>query len=182
MLWTACCTGFFGFRRAGEFIVSSLSAIDPTPHLTSQDITTDSHESQTLVRLHFKQSKTDPFRRDADVYLARSANDICPVSSLLAYMAGRALVRGRSSYSATVILYPVSNWCKRCRRRCRQQVLDCSGFTCHSFRIGAASTAKARGIDDSTIKELGRWKSKAFEAYIKLLARYLARLLKQLAS
>ena len=144
MLWTACCTGFFGFLRAGEFTLSSLSVFDPTPHLAPEDITTDSHERQTLVRLHLKQSKTDPFGRDADVCLARSANDICPVSSLLAYMAGRALVRGRCSYSATVVPYLVSDWYKSCSRRCRQQVLDCSGFTCHCFRIGAVSTAKAR--------------------------------------
>ena len=60
--------------------------------------------------------------------------------------------------------------------------LDCSGFTGHSFRIAAASTAKARDVDDSTIKELGWWKSKAFEAYIKMPASRHARRSKQSAS
>ena len=94
MLWAAFYTGFFGFLRAGDFTMSSLSAFDAASHLTPQDITTASHENPTLARLHIKQSKTDPFRRGADVYLGRSANDICPVSSLLAYMAVRGTRSG----------------------------------------------------------------------------------------
>ena len=113
MLWTVCCTCFFGFLRASEFTVSSSSAFDPAPHLTSQDITTDSHESQTLVRLHFKQSKRDPFRRDADVYLAWSANDMCQVLSLLAYMA----VKARSG-----LLFIFSDFCPLSRVRLVQEV------------------------------------------------------------
>ena len=175
MPWAACCTGFFVFLRANEFIMSSLSAVDPAPHLTSQDIPTYCHQNSTLVGLHLKQSKTDPFRRGADVHLARSANEICPVSSLLAYMTVKGTRSGTLFISATVVLYPVSNWCKRCNRRCRQQVLHCSGFTGHSLQIRAASTAKTRGINDSTIKALGRWKSKSFEEHIKLSARHLAR-------
>ena len=120
MLWTACCTGFIGFLRAGEFTVSSLLAFDPASHLTPQDNTTASHENPTLVRLHLKKSKTYPFRRSADVYLARSTNDVCPVSSLLGTWLSVALVRGCCLSLPTAALYPVSDWCKKCRGRCRQ--------------------------------------------------------------
>ncbi len=38
----------------------------------------------------------------------------------------------------------------------------------HSFRSGAATTAASRGINgDATIKMLGRWKSEAYQLYIK---------------
>lgn len=45
---------------------------------------------------------------------------------------------------------------------------DPSIYAGHSFRIGAATTATERGIEDSTIKVLHRWKSEAFQSYSKI--------------
>ena len=38
----------------------------------------------------------------------------------------------------------------------------------HSRRIGAATTAAARGLEDSTIQMLCRWKSLAYLEYIRI--------------
>ncbi len=43
--------------------------------------------------------------------------------------------------------------------------LDDSVYACHSFRIGAATTAAENSIADSVIQALGRWKSAAFLRY-----------------
>ncbi len=45
--------------------------------------------------------------------------------------------------------------------------LDPKAFSGHSFRIGAASTAAAVGLNDSTIQQAGRWKSNTFRTYIR---------------
>ena len=45
--------------------------------------------------------------------------------------------------------------------------VDGAPFSGHSFRSGAATAAASQGINDATIKMLGRWKSEAYQLYIK---------------
>ena len=52
--------------------------------------------------------------------------------------------------------------------------MDPSKFSGHSFRIGAASVAAARGVEDSTIQTLGRWKSDCYKRSIRIPRHELA--------
>ena len=45
--------------------------------------------------------------------------------------------------------------------------LEASQYAGHSFRIGAATTAAEKGIEDLLIKAMGRWKSQAYLTYLK---------------
>ena len=54
--------------------------------------------------------------------------------------------------------------------------------TIPSFRIGAATTAKEKGISDVHIKMLGRWQSSAYQLYIRTPQEQLAKLSKELVA
>ena len=58
--------------------------------------------------------------------------------------------------------------------------VDGDPFSGHSFRSGAATTAASRGINDATIKMLGRWKSEVYQLYIKTTREQLAAVTKRL--
>ncbi len=51
----------------------------------------DNPENPQVLRVTIKQSKTDPFRKGIDLYLGKTAADLCPVRAVLNYL----VVRGR---------------------------------------------------------------------------------------
>ena len=63
-----------------------------------------------------------------------------------------------------------------------QSGLNHKNYNTHSFRIGAATTARQAGIPGALIQMLGRWQSSAYKQYIKTPREELARLSKQLIS
>ena len=83
-LWGACCMGFFGFMRAGEFTVTSTQDFHPASSLTLQDIAVDRHVNPSMIRIHLKQSKTDPFRHGVNIYVGQTGSELCPVAAILA--------------------------------------------------------------------------------------------------
>lgn len=61
--------------------------------------------------------------------------------------------------------------------------MDCSRYSGHSFRIGAATTAIARGVPESTVQMLGRWESDPFKRYyIRIPRQDLAQISKKMAT
>lgn len=167
MLWAAFTMGFFGFMRAGEFTLPSDGAYDPSCHLSVNDIAVDSHSSPSLLQVHLRSSKTDPFRRGISIYLGKTADDLCPVAAILSYLAVRPRTPG------PLFLFEDGKFLTRDRliRNLRDTLLqvgvNATHFAGHSFRIGAATTAAAKGVPDSTIKMLGRWESSAYQLYIR---------------
>ena len=168
MLWAACCLCFFAFLRVGEMTVPSDEEYDPAVHLSVQDVAVDNSSTPSLLRVTIKQSKTDPFRKGVDLYVGKTSAPTCPVAAVLNYL----MVRG----TAPGPLFLYQDGRKLTRQRFSEAVrgalasagFDHSKYCTHSFRIGAATTAAAKGIEDAVIKTLGRWESLAYLQYVRI--------------
>ena len=166
MLWAACCVGFFGFLRAGEFTLTAGQDFDPSSALTVQDVSVDYHTNPSMVRLHLKQSKTDPFRHGVDVFLGRTNMVICPVAALLAYVAVRPSMAGPLFIYKDGTPLTRERLVVAVRHALERLGHVASQYSGHSFRIGAATTAAQAGLEDSVVKMMGRWESSAYLRYI----------------
>lgn len=174
MLWAACCTGFFGFLRCGEFMLPDGTPFDSSTHLAVADVAVDNHQVPTMVAVRIKQSKTDQFKEGTTIYLGRTGNDICPVEAVLRYLAIRPT--GQGPLFVTQDSRPVTkrNFVIKIRDVLAKAGIDAAGYKGHSFRIGAATTAAACGLNEGLIKALGRWSSCAYQVYIKIPPQELA--------
>ena len=181
MLWAASCTCFFGFLRSGEVTVPSISEYDPDGHLSEGDVSLDSLNQPSVVQIHIKASKMDPFRKGVYVYLGKTGNDLCPVVAVASYL----VVRGRQPgpFFRFASGTPLSRelFVKHIRAALRPYDVDVNSYSGHSFRIGAATAASAAGIEDSMIKTLGRWQSAAYQTYVRIPQESLAAVSKKLS-
>ena len=180
MMWAACCLAFFGFLRVSEFTIPTQTAYDPTQHLSLCDIAVDSKQSPSLLQVKIKQSKTDPFRQGVDLFLGKTGTRICPINAIMPYLAIRGAQAGplfttRDGKHLTRQLF-----CSNLNTILQKMKLKTPHYNTHSFRIGAATSAKKAGISDVHIQMLGRWKSQAYLQYIRTPRLQLAKLSKQL--
>ena len=167
MLWAAATMCFFGFLRVGEVVVPSDSAYDPSIHLSIADVSVDSRSSPSYVAVNIKSSKTDPFRRGVTIYLGRTHDQICPVAATLRYMVERGFAKGPLFVFEDGRLLTRERFVMAVRESLATAGVVSSDYCGHSFRIGAATTAAERGVQDSLIRTLGRWESSAYLLYIR---------------
>ena len=113
-------------------------------------------------------SKTDPFRRGVSIFLGKTDSDLCPVAALLSYLAKRGLAPGPLFRFDEG--HPLTRLALVSEVRAALTVagIDPAPYSGHSFRIGAATSAAAAGVEDAVIKTLGRWRS---DAYLRWLVR-----------
>lgn len=182
MLWAVCSLCFFGFFRSGELTIPAQGAFDQGAHLCFSDVTVDSAENPQVLKVRLKASKTDPFREGIDVFVGKTDNDLCPVAAVLRFMTLRgpgpgplfAFRDGRPLTQPRLVT--------EVKTALKKAGVDCSNFSGHSFRSGAATTAASQGIEDATIKMLGRWRSNAYQLYIKTPRSQLAGISKSLCA
>ena len=176
MLWAACCTCYFGFLRSGEVCVPSAKEYDPSAHLSMNDIAVDSHEKPSVISVNIKASKSDPYRQGVTIFLGATDQPLCPVKALLAYIAVRGQTAGPLFQFKDKQPLTREKLVVNLRAALTEAGLNPKDYAGHSFRIGAATTAHIKGVEDSTIMTLGRWKSEAYRRYVRIPKEHLAKI------
>ena len=128
----------------------------------------------TRVQVRIKQSKTDPFRRGVNIYVGRTGADLCPVSAMLDYLNVRGMSAGPLFKFEDGRPLTRQRFVDEVRKGLKLAGINQDKYSGHSFRSGAATTAAARGVEDSIIKTLGRWESLAYLQYVKISRSELA--------
>ena len=161
-LHAAFCLAFAAFLRVGEFTYADSDrgkADFGKWFLTRRSVTLfDNHLELTLPA-----SKTDRFRRGITLTVAASGDDACPVRAI------RHLFRWKAPLDSPLFETPGGFTRELVVGQVRQilALLGVKGhYSGHSFRRGAATSARLAGLSDEEIMLLGRWKSLAYRLYI----------------
>ena len=180
-IWAIASTAFFGFFRLGELLPNSMSSYNPITSLSWGDVSVDSHSNPRMIQFHLKVSKCDQYGSGTDVVIGRTGTSLCPVVALTQYLEVRGDQPGAFFLDTAQKLITKPRFVSQIREILSTIGLPQHHFAGHSFRIGAATTAAAVGIEDSTIQMLGRWHSAAFLQYIRTPKERLAALSSTLA-
>ena len=182
MVWAPMNTCFFGFLQAGEVCAPSTSTFDPSWHLCVGDLAVDSLEAPAKIFVTIKASKTDPFREGVTITLGKTDQKLCPLTALLPFVALRGAQKGPLFRFADGSFLTRQRFVEEVRQLLTTAGIDPSPYSGHSFRIGATTTAACAGMDAALIQTLGRWKSSAYQLYIRIPRSSLAAVSKALVS
>lgn len=154
---------FFALLRVGEITVTSVA----NHTISDNDITVKTKKGQPVsvcVSLRHYKHSVSPF----SVTIQPQRNKkICPVLAIHAFAKMRP--RKSSPFFLNESGTPVTNkQFSQILRNCISKIgLDPKSYTSHSFRIGGATLAHNRNFTDSQIRKLGRWRSNAFQSYLR---------------
>lgn len=156
---------FFALLRVGEITFCD----SHSPHLLDVNsvkviIENDNLKAFKLTMSSFKHSTGIPFT----IEIPSQNFPLDPVVIMYNYLLRRGTNEGPLFCAKN--LYPIhrSVFVKVLNLSLQNIVATRGKFTTHSFRIGGATHAAESGMSDSKIRALGRWKSNAFQKYIRI--------------
>lgn len=171
-LHASFCLAFAGFLRAGEFTYTAKDKDQHTFemwHLTRQSVV---FRDDNLL-LSMPSSKTDPLRRGVTLPIAASHDEACAMASLK-HLFAHFPSTPNSPLFETSDKGPFTKEYLITQIKLILTNLGYQGnYSGHSFRRGAASTAKLMGLSEDEIQILGRWKSDAYRLYIDVEPNYI---------
>ncbi len=174
MLWAAVSLAYFGLLRVSEYTSQGPRKFDPTRTLIRSRVTL----REDAVVVHLPESKTDQLRKGADVTAGLTGDDLCPTNAVKDYV--RATPRAKMDmpfffFSAGNFLTPgdINFWLRR---------FISASTTSHSLRIGGTTAAAEAGAETWQILAGGRWRSNAYQRYIRPSSTAMGRLARMMTS
>lgn len=156
----------FAFLRVSEF-TSYKKHGDNSRVLAIDDLRVHGQKSKDLlVRIRF--SKTDQKGAVSEIKVESSSHPcLCPVKAMEGFLAIRPPFAGPLFVHFSGEPMTSFQFSHMLKKGITLLGLTPSSFSSHSFRIGAATSAALGGFTEGAIKEMGRWKSSAFQVYIR---------------
>jgi hypothetical protein len=185
-IWAMALCAFWGMMRFGEVSVTSRSAFTASKHLTRKDAHFGNDlDGKPYARLDLPSSKTAKPGEIQSVFLVPQEG-LCPLEAL--QNLARVVPAGPDD--------PLFSWrdqhgivrpmVKAKAIAHINSILSARGWGTafgHSFRIGGASFYLSQKVDPEIVRIAGRWRSLAYEAYIRafeqIASRHLGGLLSQ---
>ncbi|KAG1811888.1 uncharacterized protein BJ212DRAFT_1373911 [Suillus subaureus] len=169
-VWAMASCSFFGMMRFSEVSVTSRSAFNPSKHLTRAHAFFGHDLRNTpYARLDLPSAKTARAGETQSIFLTEQG-DLCPLAALrnlamvVPALADDPLFSWRDSRGEIRPMVKV-----RALERINSMLVAGGWGTSfgHSFRMGGASFYLAQKVDPEIIRIAGRWKSLAYETYIR---------------
>lgn len=162
MLRSAVTLAFFGLLRSAEYTSPSPSTFDLTVTLLPSDVSI--LPDMSMLYVHIKASKTDPFKSGCTIRIATTNNVLCPVQAF------HDFITVHPGPHRPLFIFNNGSFLTRLdiTNLLLAALPSNTNLNTHSFRIGGASAAASAGVPDSTIQVLGRWSSNAFRRYLHL--------------
>jgi hypothetical protein len=174
---------FFGCFRLGELCPPDGESFSPTTHLCVSDITLN--ESDLVLSVFLKRSKTDTHNLGVPVYIGCSKDPLCcAFCAMKQYLLFRDSLQISDPYSPLFLVPGGTILTKTYMISVTRILLSITGndpslYSGHSYRAGAATTAGNSKFREWELKMLGRWASTAYNLYLrnpKLTASFAQRL------
>jgi len=175
LIWAVASLAFSGAMRINELLAGNQSKFNPLDTLLSEDICVNQFKVNgtpvKFIQLKLKQDKTNSSTAPRILDIFEAPGPICPVRAWEKYSkcirsSDKKLPAFRKQNGGAFTARELNRYLHDFTKR---NFPNTKGkFTCHSFRIGLASTLANRGIEDEEIQLAGRWSSRAFESYLRL--------------
>lgn len=180
-IWAMAVCAFWGLMRFGEVTVATRGAFSPAEHLTRGDVFSGrDQDGQPYAWLDLPAAKAAKPGDIQSVFLVEQG-DLCPLEAL-------CILAAVVPASTTDPLFSWRDNKGFIRPMVKTRAMDhINGILAsfgwgttfgHSFRIGGTSYFLARGVDPEIICIHGRWRSLAYEVYIRAFELVASRHLK----